>query len=128
LLEENGIARENTSFEGDEDPCIKLQNPSISHLTTLEEVKFLTSSPSPPSPAILEAASMQHSPAINIMMLGISELDCHMDFESLHDMLLPITSEAARTRCLPAVNRDAGHPRSRGQHIFGGTATFKVIR
>ena len=66
LLEEDGAARQNASIEGNEVPHVELQEPGVSHLTTPEEVKFLTSlSPSPH--IILEAASAQSSPAVNTM-------------------------------------------------------------
>jgi hypothetical protein len=65
LLEENGAARKNVSIEGDRVPYIELQEPGVSHLTTLEEVKFLTSSLSLSPHIILKAASMQCPLAIN---------------------------------------------------------------
>jgi hypothetical protein len=73
LLVEDGTARENAGIKGDEDPHVELQEPWVSHLTTPEEVKFLTSSPSPSQPTILEAASMQSLLAINTMTPGILE-------------------------------------------------------
>jgi hypothetical protein len=101
LLEEDGTAGKNASIEGDEVPCVKLQEPRVRHLTTVEENKFLTSSP---SPITLEAASMQHLLAINTMMLGILEPDRGMDLDpSPHNTPLPITSEAARMQRSPDV-------------------------
>jgi hypothetical protein len=101
LLEEDGTAGKNASIEGDEVPHVELQEPRVRHLTTAEENKFLTSSP---SPITSEAASMQHSLAINTMMPGILEPDHGVDLDpSPHDTPPPITSEAARMQCSPDV-------------------------
>jgi hypothetical protein len=106
LLEENGAARKNASIEGDRVPHIELQEPGVSHLTTLEEVKFLTSLLSPSPHIILEAASTQCPLAVNTMIPGIPEPDHHADLELLHNMQPPTTSKATRTQCLLAVNTE----------------------
>jgi hypothetical protein len=104
LLEENGAAGKNASIEGDGVPHVELQEPGVSHLTTPEEVKFLTSSLSPSPHIILEAASTQCPPAVNTTTPGIPEPDRHADLELPHDTQPPTTSEAARTQRSPAVN------------------------
>jgi hypothetical protein len=94
LLKKDGTAGKNASIEGDEVPHVKLQEPRVRHLIIVEENKFLTLSP---SPITLEAASMQHSLAINTMMPEILELDRGADLDPLpHDTPPPITSKAAR--------------------------------
>jgi hypothetical protein len=101
LLEEDGTARKNASIKGDEVPRIKLQEPRVRHLTTAEKNKFLTSSP---SPITSEAASIQHSLAVNTMTPGILEPDHGADLDlSPHNTPLPITSKAARTQRLPDI-------------------------
>ena len=103
LLEENSAAGKNASIEGDEVPCVELQEPGVSHLTAVGENKFLTSSPSPS--ITLEAACTQSSPAVNTTTLGILEPDCGADLDPPpHDTPPPISSEAARTQRSPAVN------------------------
>src|SRR5260221_7988072 len=65
-VEEEGIAGENASVEGDIGPRVELQDPGVSPLATQEDVGSLTPPSSPPSPTTPEAASTQRSPAANM--------------------------------------------------------------
>jgi hypothetical protein len=105
LLVEEGTAGENVDIEGDGDPYVELQEPWVNHLVMPEEDKLLTL-PSPPLCITLEAASMQHSPAVNTMTPEIPEPEvCGTDLKPLlHGMSPPPTSEVARTQRSPAVN------------------------
>ena len=80
LLEKEGIAKENASVKEDSDPRIELQESGVSHLATLEEDKFLTTSSSLPS-TTSKAARMQHSLAINTGMSAIPEPEDSADLE-----------------------------------------------
>jgi hypothetical protein len=70
LLEEDGTAGKDACIEEHGVPRGEMQEPGVSHLTTLEEAEFLTLSP--PSHTTPEATSMQRSPAVNTMTPGIS--------------------------------------------------------
>src|SRR5260221_2071493 len=65
-VEEEGIAGENASLEGDIGPPVEMQDPRVSPLATQEDVRSLTPPSSPPSPITPEAASTQRSPATNM--------------------------------------------------------------
>jgi len=93
VLEEDGVTRENTSVEEDGDPHIELQEPMVSHLAMQEKAGSLTLLSLPP-PTTPEAASMQHSPAVNTGTLAIPEPDHGADLEPQpHDT--PWPNEAA---------------------------------
>ena len=90
MLEEGGIAGKNASVKGDRDPLVKLQESGVSHLAMPEEVTFLTSSLSSPSPTTSDAARTQHLPAVNTGMSAIPIIDHGVILEPPpHDMPLP---------------------------------------
>src|SRR5712691_3315723 len=62
---EEGIAGENASIEGDIGPRVELQYPGVSPFAMQEDVGSLTPPSPPPTPTTPEAASTQHSPAVN---------------------------------------------------------------
>src|SRR5260221_5935127 len=62
-VEEEGIARENASIEGDIGPCVELHDPGVSPLATQEDVRSLAPPSSPPSPITPKTASTQRSQA-----------------------------------------------------------------
>src|SRR5260221_13204809 len=74
-VEEEGIAGENASLEGDIGPHVELQDPGVSPLATQEDVGPLTPPSSPPSPITPEAASTQCSPAANMGTSATPEPD-----------------------------------------------------
>ena len=71
-VEEDGIAGDNASVEGDIGPRVELQDPGVSPLATQEDVGLLTP-PSPSPPPTPEAASTQRSPAVNAGTPAIPE-------------------------------------------------------
>ena len=71
-VEEDGAARKAASVKGDVGPCVKLQGPGVSCLSTQEEAGSLTL-PSPTPPTTPDAASMQHSLAANTGALDKKE-------------------------------------------------------
>ena len=93
-VEENGTAGKTVSVKGDVGPCIELQEPRVSCLATQENTRSLTL-PSPPLPTTLEAASMQHSLAINIETPAIPVLDHGTDLEPQPHNTLPPPNEGA---------------------------------
>src|SRR5712691_238336 len=80
-VEEEGIARENASVEGDIGPRVELQDPGVSPLATQEDVGSLTPPSSPPTPTTPEAASTQRSPAVNSGTSATPEPDSDNDDE-----------------------------------------------
>ena len=105
---------------------LNCKNP-VGHLTTLEDNALLTLS----QHITPEAASMWRSPAVNTTMSEIPEPDCCVDLELLHDTPLPTTSKRARAQRLLVINnqhRDAGYPRSRGQHRLGAATPTAATR
>jgi len=79
-VEEDGTAGKTVSVEGDMDPCIGLREPRVSCLATQEVAGSLTMS-SPPPPTTPEAASMQHSLAVDTETLAIPVPEHGADLE-----------------------------------------------
>jgi len=79
-LEEDGATRKVASIEGDISSHVKLQDPGVSCLAMQEDTKSLTL-PLPPPPTTSEAASTQHSPAINAGSQAIPVPDHSADLE-----------------------------------------------
>ena len=103
LLEEDGTAGKDVCIEGGI-PRVELHESGFSHLTTPEEAEFLTS---PPPHITPKAASMQRSPAVNIMTPEILQPDRRADLEPPpHDTPPPTTFEA--------VGRSAHQPPTQG--------------